>query len=144
MKYLFISLLFVTSIAQADDLVIHTVSWHARPSWEENYNTKVRYNDYNPGLGYRWNNGWNVGFYYNSFYKTSVYSAKEFMLSDNVGLIAGGVTGYKSSTGYSVAPLLGAEWCQPITDKLSAVMLVIPAFRNSPGVLHFAAEYSLP
>ena len=144
MKSLFIGLLFVTNIAQADDLVIHAVSWHSRPSWKENQdNETIRYNDYNPGLGYRWSNGWNVGFYYNSFYKTSVYSAKEFMLTDKFGLVVGGITGYKSSVGYSVVPLTAAEWRQPITDKFSTAVMILPPFRSTPCVLHFVAEYKL-
>lgn len=93
MKKLLVSLLLLLPlVASAENTYgIHLGSWHSSPG----------YNNSNPGVYVRSGNGLQVGAYYNSYSRPSVYVAKFVELSPHVDFMYGLATGYP----WPVAPV---------------------------------------
>ena len=76
-------------------------------------NVKKKFNENNYGIGYRDSSGVLVGYYRNSEYHNSVYAVYEarWKLTDNLhmGVLAGGVTGYKLAVTPLVLPELALQ-----------------------------------
>jgi hypothetical protein len=77
-------------------------------------NTNKHENENNYGIGYRFGQpNVIVGYYHNSDYKNSFYAAYEarWKLTDNIqaGIVAGGITGYKSAVLPLVLPELALQ-----------------------------------
>jgi hypothetical protein len=141
--------------AQADELVIHTGSYHADSSYthEVNYwdqygnylyttRNQVTYNNFNPGVGYKFNNGVSVGGYFNSYRKPTMYVAKEWMMVDYFGVIAGLATGYDRPTGHTVTPMAGFIFKQKITERDTANLEFAPSTGRTTGTIHLAISRS--
>lgn len=106
--------------------------------------TKAHYNENNYGIGYRFGKAdVLVGYYRNSHYKNSVYAAYEarWKLTDNLqmGLIAGGVTGYKTA----LAPLALPELALQVQRLELAVTYVPGVSRHIPSLVALQARWAL-
>lgn len=75
--------LLVTSASFADEVGVHIASWH----------DKSGYNNFNPGIYYKFDSGQTLGIYQNSVSRTSVYFGHTFEHRD-LSLTVGGVVGY--------------------------------------------------
>jgi len=89
-----LALIFISD-AESDELNIHVSSWHSQDRDFYNYkNTGLGYSyDYTDFLQIK------VGFYKNSFYKTSVYLGGNYHQENCnfcLGVFVGGVTGYSN------------------------------------------------
>lgn len=150
----FLLLSFATA-ANADELVLHTFSYHYKNKYEETYTTNYvdengktlysidnvtfrRYNNVNLGIGYKTDNGWIIGTYKNSYSDRSFYVAKEFMFTNNFGIVIGGASGYKYHTGKSLYPCAAFEYKVRLTDVTTANILFTPPVvrDNMSGVVH--------
>lgn len=145
--------LSVAGVAKADELIIHTVSWHSDDNkdstkqwttvdqngqtWLHTTRTEA-YNNANFGVGYRWDNGWQVGAYYNSYRKPAVYVAKNWMFTENFGAFLGAATGYDQVAGHPVAPIGGLVYKIKLTDRYGLDILGTPPIGEMDGVLHLA------
>lgn len=80
--------------AHAGELNIITSSHHANPNTDYGF----KFNEVNPSISYRLDNGIEIGMYKNSFYRTSTYVGYNYRLYENskvrVEVIGGAVTGY--------------------------------------------------
>lgn len=158
MKHLFVSLLLalLAITASAGELIIHTVSYHSNyntPGTEvqtrkkdgETYTyywTYPGYNNYNWGIGYRTDDGYEVGAYYNSYRNLSVYVAKSWMYNEYIGVYLGLATGYNDAINFPVAPLAGLVLQLPLTSSVTAKLLLSPPLgSNLDGVAHLAFGY---
>lgn len=106
--------------------------------------TKTHYNENNYGLGYRFGKAdVLMGYYRNSHFKNSVYAAYEarWKLTDNVhaGVIAGGVTGYKTA----VAPLALPEVALQVQRLELAVTYVPAVSKHIPSLVALQARWYL-
>jgi len=159
MRYIIPALLLsVASVAHADELVFHTFSIHSKSEHEHrtrtlyvyddpslNY-TKVdvtmqSYNNNNFGLGYKFNNGWEVGGYHNSYNRPTFYLAKEWMITDSFGVVAGAGTGYSMIHDGRKISFIGAlEYKYKLDDKWTAVAQFVPPVKSMDmvGVAHLA------
>jgi len=146
MKKVLFSLLLagVLTPVLADDWAIervgaHLASWHSRPG----------YNNTNPGIYVRLNNGLAVGAYRNSLEKTSAYVGAHFdiALSERVsaGVTAGVVSGYpgnKWRIGRDLAPMLVPSVAFDVGRGIFARASLIPnvAGVNNVSVVHLSLE----
>lgn len=86
-------LLFGT--AHSDELMIHGLSWHKDATYEDKATGEIKkHNNVNPGVTYLFDNGFGIGVYKNSYYKTTVHVDYRYMLTDNFGAFIGIGTGY--------------------------------------------------
>lgn len=154
---LVLSLLF-SSASYAGEFLIHTLSLHSKSSWDETntryvmYNNAVirtettitehRYNNVNPGLGYRTDDGYLFGLYYNSYKKPTMYAAKEFMLNDSFGAFVGLGTGYEIPTGHPIMVIGGLEYKYRFNDEYALNVLALPPTGSTVGVVHIAIARS--
>lgn len=151
------ALMATFGVAQADELVFHTVSWHTRPAKEYTqtikhyradgsvaYETQTRvskrFNNFNPGIGYRWTNfssvGLNVGYYHNSYSSPAFYAAVDEAFDEHWGYVAGAATGYREETSSGIMPILAFTYRQPMTNKVSLNFQLVPPIGNHTGVAH--------
>ena len=149
-------LVLVASAVHADEIVIHTVSWHATPKedytvhhvYEDGspaYDTQVKtpYNNVNPGIGYRWDNGWNVGYYHNSYSKPSFYFAREWAYNRYFGAMLGLATGYKDENKTGLLPIGALTARLPITERVTLGIQALPPIGKIGGVAHLTISYTL-
>lgn len=145
-----------TTSATADELIIHTVSYHSaynKPTtttelvtindqlYTQTY-TYSAYNNQNWGIGYRTDSGYEVGAYYNSYRKLSLYIATSWMYNEFIGVYAGLATGYRDVLDFPVAPIGGFILQFPIADKINARLLVQPPLGSKfDGVIHLTFGY---
>jgi hypothetical protein len=156
MKAGVLALLLAAGTAHADEIVVHTVSWHMRD--REDYTLTYirpdgtvdhvehipqRYNNINPGLGYRWDSGWNVGYYDNSYGKPAFYVVKDWQWNARWGVVLGVASGYKEENRTGFVPLVALTFRQPITDAVSLNVQALPPISNSAGVVHLTVNYAL-
>lgn len=99
------------------------------------------FNNFNPGIYYRNDEGWTVGGYYNSLRQTSFYAGYTLQYRA-LGLTVGGATGYEAP----VQPLLVPSLRLFSNEKFSARLAYIPRVekRIASNVLHLTVEYSFP
>jgi hypothetical protein len=156
MKAIALAALFVAGVAHADEVVIHTLSWHSKPMKDYTvryiypdgsfaYEKRVTepYNNVNPGLGYRWDNGWNVGYYHNSYSRSSLYFVKDWQWTRRFGFMLGAATGYKDENRTGIMPLAGFTFRQPLTERTILGIQYAPAIGNHTAVVHATISYSL-
>lgn len=143
---------FLSTIAQADELIVHTFSRHSghnsdsTQTWtgKDQYGrtvqyseTKKGYNNSNLGIGYHWDSGWTVGTYYNSYRRLTVYTAHDWMPLEHFGAFAGVATGYDNVSGYPVAVIGGLIVRTRLTDNYSLNVLITPPIGGKmDGVTH--------
>ncbi len=96
------------------------------------------FNNFNPGLYYRSDDGWTAGAYRNSLRRGSVYGGYTWE-SGRLGLTAGGITGY----GHGVLPLLVPSVVVLSYQGVKARVAYIPRVEKRIGshVLHLMLEY---
>ena len=100
------------------------------------------YNNYNFGLGYMTDDGFEAGVYYNSYRKVSVYGAKRWMYNEYIGVYLGLATGYKDAIDFPVAPLAGLLLQLPLTQDVGArIMIQPPLGKELDGVIHLAFTF---
>ncbi len=129
-----IALATMSFTAVAGELIVHGLSMHANDGYTKNGEFK-RYNETNYGLGYRSDDGWVVGAYYNSYYKPSIYAGYNWMWSvgptmfgrqPEIGLMLVGVTGYQHRSNMMVTPMAGFNLKVPAGDRTSILFTVSP------------------
>lgn len=120
--------------AFADDLILHTGSYHGSHS---------TLNTTNPGLGYATDGGWVVGVYYNSYEKISLYGAKDFAVNRYAGAFVGVATGYEQISGQPLGFVGGLRLSIPLGDKWKANVLYAPSIGGSEAVWHLTLSYKL-
>lgn len=150
--------LLVSLTAHADELEFQTVSQHGANNrdhdetvyWTDqdgkNWATTTHYHGYNNlnfGLGYRWDSGWSAGLYRNSFYKPSVYVAKDWMFNQYTGVFLGAATGYSNVSRFPVAPLGGFIFRLPVTERIALKVLAAPPIGSGDAVVHLTVSYTL-
>ncbi len=146
-----LAVLVAITSAHAGELLIHTISVHSKENHQEAserpapsepgglplvYKTaEVKYNNRNFGLGWRFDSGYMVGAYQNSYNLTTVYLAKDFMLNEHVGLLAGMATGYQEMSGAAITPIGGILLKLPVADRVSLNILAMPRMKTMDGVI---------
>lgn len=149
----------LTGVAQADELIIHTVSYHSDANRDKSEqwttvnvhgqtvthtrNTKA-YNNFNYGLGYRTDSGWLFGVYQNSYYNPAAYIAKQWtpdgwrLGQAQFGFFVGAATGYRQVSGDEVVPIGGLLMRYQLTEQYAVNVLGTPPIGRMDGVLHLA------
>ena len=124
------ALALLAPCARADTVGLHLVSVHM-PAHE--------FNNFNPGIYYRNDDGWTAGGYYNSLRKASVYAGYTWQYRA-LGLTVGGATGYQ----YALQPLLVPSLRLFNHEGVSARLAYIPRVEKhiESNVLHLTVEYS--
>lgn len=163
MKKLILSSLLIGSFsfAQAGELLFDTFSYHSKGHYETSVpngkqewvnsttlgpimvNKSVAYNNFNPGIGYKFDNGVLFGYYDNSYHKPTFYLGDEYMFSDSWGAIVGLATGYQEAVGRNVTIIGGFEYKYRLTEKISANILFLPPISNNTGIVHLMLSYKL-
>ena len=105
-------------------------------------------NNFNPGVYLRTDDGITVGGYYNTLRRLSLYAGYTFEYGP-LGLLGGVVTGYQPKTidglsygqGKALTPMLALSLQLPPLGGFKPMVMLVPAFRSSPAVLHLAFEH---
>jgi hypothetical protein len=118
--------------AMADTIGLHIGSHHM-PA--KNYNNR------NPGLYYRTDEGWTAGLYRNSLKKDSVYAGYTWKFGA-LDVTTAGVTGYF----HAVQPLLVPSVSLPSVYGITPRIAYIPRVEKKIGshVVHLMVEMQLP
>lgn len=117
---------------------VHLATLHAqdpapgKPDW----------NNVNPGLYLRWENGATVGGYYNSERKFSAYAGWTFETAEwhrmRAAVTLGAITGYSNG----VLPLVAPSASLRLTDHASARVTFAPKVKEGGSAcLHLSVEY---
>lgn len=130
-----------STVSVADEFIVHIGSAHSVKTYNLDGTKDVNINNNNYGIGYRTNDGFAVGTYFNSYHKQTVYATQEFMYNEYIGVVAGAVSGYKESTGLTITPMVAATAKIPLTKTMTANFLVIPKVGKLAGVAHLAISY---
>ena len=134
MRLILLALALVIWPAQADEIVIHLGSYHSKPG----------FNNTNPGLGYRTEDGWGAGLYQNSYNKSTAYISKELMYNKNLGLVLGLGTGYKIQFGHSISPIGGVMFKRELTSTSKLNILALPPIgRGTAAFVHAAISVKI-
>ena len=106
------------------------------PMASYHFDRDADFNEANPGIGYRHDNGLLGGVYKNSYGKTSVYAGKNWQVPVggllNAGVTVGGVTGYPAG---KVLPMLVPEINAKTGDVTWALMLQPPVGGKTKGAI---------
>jgi hypothetical protein len=145
--------------AVADELIVTGLTRHSKYNHDsvetETYFDKSRsewmttskpiraYNNVNPGLGYRTDDGLLFGVYKNSFYRTTFYLGGEVMANRYFGGFAALATGYKEVSHLPVTVIGGLIVKAPITDRLSLNLMFLPPLGRIDGVATIALAWRL-
>lgn len=142
-KYiLFLSLSLTSMFSFASELLIHTGSIHQQSTFQELHNTTNKpINNTNTGVGFRNDNGYVFGAYKNSYYKNTIYAAKEFMLNENIGVVIGGASGYKHTSGYTITPVINLLVKYQVNDVMTLNVTAIPTIGKNIGVVHLVTSF---
>lgn len=151
----------ISMSACADELLITTLSYHSHPSYTQWVGTDRqyfdqemhvhpltvpvthRYNDLNFGIGYRFDNGFALGYYYNSFERNTFYAGKEFMFTDRWGIMALGATGYGPEMGHKISFIGGPEYKLPLNNEWKLNILGVPPIGKMTGVVNLTLSRKL-
>lgn len=127
---------------QAQQVIVHTVSWHTEKGYLDPSGQSVPFNNSNYGIGYRTEHNWSFGTYRNSNWTQSVYIAKSWTVWGPVGVVGGLVTGYKEQSGRSINPFAGIEITVPIVDRINGYIVVLPPVgSDNAGAVHLSVGY---
>ena len=147
MKFAAIALLIFASPAMAGEVVVHLGSVHGRPTYV-NGGKSVVYNNFNPGVGYRFDSGASIGVYHNSYRRPTLYVGytKLWDTGMTVGdkpIRAGGIvsilTGYEIATGNKAS--VGGAFVigLGVSNTRSVYLLHIPKINSDTvSVTHLA------
>jgi len=109
---------------KAAELILHTVSYH--------FDREADYNNFNPGISYRFDNEVIVGTFYNSIRRESFYAGYRIKLPANFSVVVGGVTGYLK---YDVWPAAIFTYTVPLASRWNLHINAIP---HETSFIHFA------
>jgi hypothetical protein len=163
-KVIALALISAGLVAHAGEVIVHIASYHTPSTYDtyyttnyswgpgyEQYNysttttTEHKYNNFNPGVGYRTDDGWSVGAYYNSYQLTSLYVGKNFNVYKWIGVNVGVATGYSGhgippDNWYEIRPYALLEAKIPVTDIVSVLGGYAPRMGqyNPVGTFHVA------
>jgi hypothetical protein len=140
MKHLLLSLLFIASTSQAGELLIHAGSLHGNKRYDVEGGAGT-YNNFNPGIGYRFDSGVVTGAYYNSYRTTTVYAGYIKMWKTGIGsLEVGGLgvvaTGYQVQTGHAIQPLGSLAVSVTMGDVKPYLLFMPKVSSDTVSVLH--------
>lgn len=128
MRHLIAAAAFLASAAHAQTVGLHLGSWHSEPG----------YNNANPGVYVRLENGLTAGAYRNSFRKTSVYAGWTWQ-ADIAGfrpaITAGLISGYRHP--FLVVPSIAAPEIGSVRLRVAYVPRLDP---KGAHVIHLMAE----
>ena len=130
------STLFAATTAAADaDLIINIASYHTSRDLIPNVNEK------NLGLGLRFDDTVEIGFYENSYSELSIYAIATTPDFHGFSIFAGAASGYEKeliSTDGGIAPLLGIQYDNgPISLKMTAAVEgVVFGFSINAGAVY--------
>ena len=122
------ALALLAPAAQADTVGLHLASVH---------DPQRHFNNNNPGLYYRSNDGWTAGGYRNSLRRTSAYAGFTWQ-HGALGLTAGGVTGYQETLQPMLVPSLRLFTHQGFSARLAYIPRVEK--RIASNVWHLMVE----
>jgi hypothetical protein len=124
-----LAFILVAPAAPAATLGLHLASVHL---------PQRSFNNFNPGVYYRSDDGWTAGAYYNSLERPSVYGGYTWQRGA-FGVTAGVATGYDRA----VQPILVPSLVVATVGKVSARIAYIPRVekRIESHVLHLMLEY---
>lgn len=134
-KVIFACLALVSSLSFSQELILHTASVHSTSK-------DKTYNNFNPGIGYR-KDGISIGMYYNSYNRPTFYVGKEWMVNSYFGGWLAAATGYDRAVGRPITVIGGLIGKVPLTDTLTANVLLTPKFGDNPLVVHLAISKKL-
>ena len=143
-KLLAAVLIAIAGSAFADELTLDTLSLHTKTVHEEpsgSGTALVRYNNLNPGIGYKTSSGWMFGTYRNSYFKPTYYVGKELMYTEWFGVVLGLGTGYQLATGHAISPIAALEYKIPVADRWSLDLLASPPIGKNAGIAHAMLSY---
>jgi hypothetical protein len=116
MKKLILAALVAASLsAQADTMGVHVATWHEKPG----------FNNVNPGLYYRTASGFQIGGYYNSNERLSLYAAQVWQWGW-FSITAGVVTGYEKPIMPLILPSVRVLHTKDFDLNLSFIPQVTP------------------
>lgn len=105
------------------------------------------WNNLNPGMYAKWDNGLVIGGYYNSIRRTSFYVGYAYPLTDNFDVVVGAITGYYGDvpTGTygtrKVLPLIVPSYHFRLTDDVVGRVHFIPKTgKYAAAAFHFSIE----
>lgn len=126
-----LAMTFFPPSAKASTIGAHIGSWHDKPG----------FNNVNPGLYYRHDNGATVGIYRNSIRRTSTYAGwtfeRDLSPSVSAAVTVGVVTGYEMRVAPLVVPSVAVG-----SDAFRVRLAVIPQVHEKQGasVAHLSIE----
>ena len=148
------TLMLAAVSAQADELVMHTVSMHHQSEWyrPNEVAPSGSVNNINPGMGFVTDAGWTAGGYRNSFRHNTLYVGRQFMwdigtanrrqVQAGFALLA--TSGYKVVSNKNITPGGGLALRMPLTEKVTAVVVGFPKVGTGTiGYMHLAIGYKL-
>ncbi|MDB5812917.1 MAG: hypothetical protein JWN23_34 [Rhodocyclales bacterium] len=118
-------------------LVTGFESWHS--------NNRDDLNRHNTGIGFRAEDGWTLGTYYNSIRKWSVYAGREWqwrLFGDSeramrIGVVGGAVSGYIGGVKALVLPEMIIAW-----KPIEMAIIVIPRYTKDPVTVALQLRYN--
>lgn len=93
-----LALICISSPCLADELLFNSFTHHGSKNFTYQCGSSTcsrPYNNVNPGIHYRFDNGVSIGTYKNSYYRQSVALGYKMSYNDNVGLVLAYATGYE-------------------------------------------------
>jgi hypothetical protein len=142
MKTALLALVLLSTVAHADSLKPVAIGLHIGSHHFTERQTGS-WNNSNPGVYARWENGLTVGTLYNSERRQSAYVAWTWESQQwnrlSVALTAGAITGYAKT----VSPLLSVSGSFAITERASVRLSLMPkAHPAGSAVAHLSTEWS--
>lgn len=119
-------LLFATNVFASgfdvSEAYVHTYSHH--------FISNKKHNNANYGLGVEFQNHIVGGFYYNSFYKTTMYVGYNVHVTNWFNLAGGVATGYRDVTGKAFLPFGVIGFTYPVDKHWRASLNIVPVKRG--------------
>jgi hypothetical protein len=154
-----VSIIALTSMfgsVMADELRFHTVSFHESSTYQQKVDyvtpsgllikteyVNIPYNNNNFGVAYQNDSSWLFGYYYNSYKKNTFYIAKEFMITEDLGVVGGLGTGYNMENVNKINATGALIYKVPVDDKYSFNTMFIPPLGDRTGLIHFTVSYKI-
>lgn len=123
------ALALLAPCARADTVGLHLVSVHS---------PQRHFNNTNPGLYYRSDDGWTAGGYHNSLRRFSAYAGYTWQY-EALGLTTGAVTGYQDTVQLLLVPSLRVFTHEGFSARLAYIPRVEK--RIESNVWHLMVEY---
>lgn len=126
---------------------VHTFSMH---SSKVDIVSLEKWNNINPGIYAKWDDGLVIGGYYNSLRKPSLYVGYSVALNASFDVVVGAITGYRGGDklanggkypGYPIMPMLVPSFHFPIGEKIEGRVHYVPKISKfGAQAVHFSIE----